>query len=323
MANVGLRIRQKSKPSTSIDGGGGYTKSRSKTKTLNLLKNEVIGIGFILPSLIPLLVFTIYPIFRSFYLSFFSYNMVTQMKFVGWRNYKRLFQAPEIWKTIGVNLSYVLVILPVVIIGGFILSVLLSKKTRSNVIYRTIYFAPHVTSMVAMSSVWLFIFHPQYGIANRMLEAFSLPPVRWLNQASTAFWCVCIVSIWRMIGYDTLVFIGGVQNISDDVMEAATIDGASAFTKVTKIIFPLVSPTSFMLLILNTITIMKMYTVINVLTGGGPAGSTQNLVVMLENYAFKRFQVGYASAISNVLFFLILVIHVFQRFLERKVQYDQ
>ncbi len=292
-------------------------------KMLRGLKNEAVGIAFVIPALIPLLVFTIYPIIRSFVLGFYSYNMVSAMKFVGWRNYRRLFESPEIWKTIGVTLGYVIVILPVVLLGGFLVSILLSTKTKSSVVFRTIYFAPHVTSMVAMSSVWLFIFHPQYGIANRMLEAFSLPPVRWLNQASTAFWCICIVSIWRTLGYDTLVFIGGIQNISDDVMEAATIDGASSFTKITRIIFPLVSPTSFMLLILNTITIMKMYTVINVLTGGGPANSTQNLVVMLESYAFKRFQIGYASAISNILFVLILVIHVVQRFLERKVQYDQ
>ena len=155
------------------------------------------------------------------------------------------------------------------------------------------------------------------------LEIFGVTPVRWLNQASTAFWCICWVTIWRMIGYDTLVFIGGIQNISSEVLEAATIDGATTWQRIRHILFPLVSPTTFMLLILNTINVMKMFTVINMLTDGGPAKSTQNLVIMLQDYAFNRFQIGYASAISNILFVLILVIHIFQRKLEKKVQYDQ
>ena len=288
-----------------------------------MLKNEAVGIAFVLPALIPLLIFVIYPVVRSIVLSFFSYNMVTAMKFVGFRNYAKLFGSAEIWETILRTLGYVLVILPVTLLGGFCLSLLLSVKSKSSVFFRTLYFAPHVTSMVAMSSVWLFIFHPQYGALNMALEIFGIAPVRWLNQTGTAFWCICWVTIWRMLGYDTLVFIGGIQNISDEIIEAATIDGATAWQRIRYIMFPLVSPTTFMLLILNTINVMKMFTVINMLTDGGPANSTQNLVIMLQDYAFNRFQIGYASAISNILFVLILVIHIFQRKLERRVQYDQ
>ena len=286
------------------------------------LKKEATGIGFILPAFIPLLVFVIYPVIRSFVLSFFSYNMVTPMKFVGFRNYAKLFSSEEIWQTILTNIKYVVVCVPVTLLGGFILGVLLSGKSKSNVFFRTLYFAPHVTSMVAMSSVWLFIFHPQYGALNMALGYFGIPPVRWLNEVGTAFWCVCWVTIWRTVGYDTLVYIGGVQNISNDVLEAATIDGATGWQKIRYIIFPLVSPASFMLFILNTFDVMQMFTTINMLTDGGPANSTQNLVVMLQDYGFNRFQMGYASAISNVLFVLILAIHIFQRKLEKKVQYD-
>ncbi len=292
-------------------------------KRMKLLKGEVVGIAFVLPALIPLLIFIIYPVLRSLVLSFFSYNMVTPMKFIGLKNYSKLFRSKEIWDTILRSIKYVAVILPVTLLGGFLLSVLLAERRKSSVFFRTLYFAPHVTSMVAMSSVWLFIFHPQYGALNMALELVGITPVRWLNQTSTAFWCICGVTIWRMLGYDTLVFIGGIQNISDEVLEAATIDGASYFQKIRHITFPLVSPTTFMLFILNTITVMKMFTVINMLTDGGPANSTQNLVIMLQDYAFNRFQIGYASAISNILFVLILVIHVFQRILEKKVQYDQ
>ena len=292
----------------------------SRTKTLH---KEAVGVAFVLPALIPLLLFTIYPVIRSFILSFFSYNMITPMKFVGLKNYRNLFASTEIWDTILRNVEYAVAVIPITLAAGFMLSVMLSGKSKANIFYRTLYFAPHVTSMVAMSSVWLFIFHPQYGALNAALSIFGIPPIRWLNDANTAFGCICAVTIWRMIGYDTLVFIGGVQNISKDVFEAATIDGATSWQRLRYIIFPLVSPTTFMLLILNTIDVMQMFTTINVLTDGGPANSTQNLVVMLQDYAFNRFQIGYASAISNILFVLILVIHIFQRILERKVQYDQ
>lgn len=292
-------------------------------KKLNQVKQEAIGIAFILPALIPLLIFVIYPIIRCFVLSFYSYNMTSTMKFVGWRNFQKLFSRKEIWDTIFNTLRYALIVLPVILLGGFALGVALSKKGKVNVVYRTLIFAPHVTSMVAISSVWLFVFHPQYGAVNMLLETFGMMPVRWLNEPATAFWVISFVNIWRMIGYDTIVFIGGIQNISTEVLEAATIDGASRWRTICHIIFPLTSPTTFMLMILNTIGILKMFTVINVLTGGGPAKSTQNLVIMLHDYAFNRFQVGYASAISTVLFLLILVIHIVQRTLERKVQYDQ
>lgn len=293
------------------------------SKRTQTIRAELLGVLFVLPALIPLLIFVIYPVLRTFYLGFFSYNMVKAARFVGMRNYIKLFGNSDIYQTILRTLAYAGVILPFTLIGGFLLSILLASKSMSSVVFRTIYFAPHVTSMVAMSSVWLFMFHPQYGAANMILGLFGIAPVRWLNETSTAFWCICVVQIWKIIGYDTLISIGGIQNISSEIIEAATIDGASWFQKIRTIIFPLVSPTTFMLLILNTITVMRTFTVINMLTDGGPANSTANLVIMLNDYAFNRFQIGYASAISNILFVLILVIHVAQRMLERKVQYDQ
>lgn len=292
-------------------------------KRAKAIKQELGSIAFILPALIPLAIFVIYPIIRCFVLSFYSYNMTSTMKFIGWRNFQKLFGNEDIYNTILRTLQYALVILPVTLLGGFSLGVMLSGKNKANVVFRTLLFAPHVTSMVAISSVWLFILHPQYGALNMVLGVFGITPVRWLNEPGTAFWCIAFVTMWRLLGYDTIVFIGGIQNISGDVLEAATIDGASRFDTIRHIIFPLTSPTTFMLMILNTITILKMFTVINVLTGGGPAKSTQNLVIMLHDYAFNRFQIGYASAISTVLFLIILVIHVAQRTLERKVQYEQ
>lgn len=287
------------------------------------LAREVTGIGFLLPALLPMVLFVFYPIVRSFVLSFYSYNMVKDAKYIGLRNFTKLFSSREIVDTMMRTLSYTAIVVPVVLAGGFLIGVMLSKPRKANVVLRTVFFAPYVTSMVAISTVWLYIFHPQYGILNQALGLIGIMPVRWLNDTATAFWSVAFVTVWRTIGYNVIVFIGGIQNISQDVLEASMIDGASRWETIRSIIFPLCTPTMFMLTILNTIDIMKMYTTINVLTEGGPARSTQNMVVMLQDYGFNRFQIGYASAISTVLFLMILLIHILQRIMERKVQYDQ
>lgn len=295
-----------------------------KASTVRSLKQEAVGIAFLLPALILLTTFVILPMIESFRLSFYSYNMATSVpKFIGLRNFQKLFSGKEIYDTIGRTLTYAVIILPTTLILGFTMGLLLSSQKKINVVYRTILFAPRVTSMVAISSVWLFILHPQYGMFNLVFGLLGLPPVRWLNSPDTALLSIAMITVWRMLGYSTIVFIGGIQNISTDVLEAATIDGASRRQQIWHIIFPLVSPTTFMLMILNTIDILKMFTTINVMTGGGPAKSTQNLVVMLYDYAFDRYQIGFASAISVVLFLIILTINVVQRLLEKKVHYDQ
>lgn len=146
--------------------------------------------------------------------------------------------------------------------------------------------------------------------------------MRWLNETASALPSIALITIWRMLGYSTVVYLGGIQNISEDVLEASTIDGANALQTVWHITVPLTSPTTFMLLILNSIEVLKMFTTINVMTDGGPAKATQNLVVMLYEYAFRRYQVGYASAIALVLFLLILIINLVQMACERFVSYD-
>lgn len=242
--------------------------------------------------------------------------------FIGLRNYKDLFSDSEFYQTLRQTLSYAGIIIPTTMILGFVLALMMSETSRINVVFRTIFFSPKVTSMVAISSVWLYIYHPQYGILNRLLQVVGIDPVRWLNDTHSALFAISIVAIWRTLGFCTVVYLGGIQNISAEVLEAAEVDGASILRKIWHIKIPLVSPTSFMLLVLTTIDTLKMFTSIEVLTQGGPAHSTQNLTVMLYDYAFGQYQMGYASAISMVLFGLILTINLLQMMLEEKVVYD-
>ena len=286
------------------------------------LAQEAKGVAWTLPALTFLVMFTLYPMVNAIITSFYNWNLTGRKKYIGGYNYQKLFSDPEIYETIWRTLQYAIIVLPATLIFGFILALLLKKSTKINVLFRTLLFTPRVSSMVAISVVWLFIYNPQYGLLNSVFGLFGIAPIRWLNDPALALPSLSIITIWRMLGYSTVVFLGGIQNISEDVLEASTIDGANPLQTVWHITIPLVSPTTFMLLILNTIELLKMFTTINVMTDGGPAKATQNLVVMLYEYAFRRYQLGYASTIAVVLFVLILAVNLLQMALERFVNYD-
>ena len=286
------------------------------------LKQEIRGVMWTLPALVFLVLFTIYPMFNAIITSFYNWNLTGRKKYIGFYNYQKLFGNAEVYDTIWRTVQYALIILPVTLIFGFILALLLKRSSKLNVVFRTMLFTPRVSSMVAISVVWLYIYNPQYGLLNSVLGLVGIPPVRWINDPATALPSIAAIAIWRMLGYSTVVYLGGIQNISEDVLEAATIDGANAVQTVWHITIPLVSPTTFMLLILNSIEVLKMFTTITVMTDGGPAKSTQNLVVMLYEYAFRRYQLGYASTIAVLLFVLILAINLVQMTFERFVNYD-
>ena len=286
------------------------------------LAQEAKGVAWTLPALTFLVMFTLYPMVNAIITSFYNWNLTGRKKYIGGYNYQKLFSDPEIYETIWRTLQYAIIVLPATLIFGFILALLLKKSTKINVLFRTLLFTPRVSSMVAISVVWLFIYNPQYGLLNSVFGLFGIAPIRWLNDPALALPSLSIITIWRMLGYSTVVFLGGIQNISEDVLEASTIDGANPLQTIWHITIPLVSPTTFMLLILNTIEVLKMFTTINVMTDGGPAKATQNLVVMLYEYAFRRYQLGYASTIAVVLFVLILAVNLLQMSLERFVNYD-
>ncbi len=293
-----------------------------KATTKRQLAQEARGVAWTLPALVFLLLFTLYPMVNAIITSFYNWNLTGRKKYIGTYNYQKLFSNPEIYETIWRTVQYAIIVLPVTLILGFLLALLLKRSSKLNVVFRTMLFTPRVSSMVAISVVWLFIYNPQYGLLNSVLGFFGVPPVRWLNETASALPSIALITIWRMLGYSTVVYLGGIQNISEDVLEASTIDGANALQTVWHITVPLTSPTTFMLLILNSIEVLKMFTTINVMTDGGPAKATQNLVVMLYEYAFRRYQVGYASAIALVLFLLILIINLVQMACERFVSYD-
>lgn len=288
------------------------------------LRSDLKAYLFILPSFVLVFVFVIVPIIRSAYLSFHSWDMVTaEPVFVGFRNYIDLFSENEIFQSIWRTFYYSIIVIPFSMIIGLALSLAMSSENRLNVFYRTIFFSPRVTSMVAISAVWLYIYHPQYGLLNRLLEIWGIAPVRWLNDTNIALISLAVITIWKQIGFCTVVYLGGIQNIEKEVLEAAKVDGADRLKSLWYIKLPMISPTTFMLTILMTIDAFKVFTQIEVMTQGGPAQSTQNLVVMLYKYGFIKYSMGHASTVGMVLFGIILTINFIQMLYEKKVFYGE
>lgn len=287
-------------------------------------KRETIAAGiFLMPAVICLVLFNLFPIIRNFFLSFTSWDMVTgQPRFIFLDNYIELFSGQEFYHSIGVTLIYTVLFVFGSMSIGLVLSLLLTRNTVINKILRTVFFTPTVTSMVAMSAVWLFIYHPQYGSLNTLLGLIGIAPIRWLNEPSTALVSLVIMNIWKRMGFCSVVYLGAIMNIPESITEASEIDGANARQRFRHVQFPMISHATFMLFIIMTIESFQVFTQIDVMTEGGPNRATTNLLTYMFTEAFSNFRVGYGSAISTVLLLIVLTIYFFQSKFEKKVNYD-
>ncbi|OXM85338.1 carbohydrate ABC transporter permease [Paenibacillus rigui] len=289
------------------------------------LRENMAGYVLLLPSLLLLIVFVMIPIVYSAGLSLFSWDMMRpKPTFIGWKNYVTLFHNESFYNTLWRTLLYAVLTVPTSMILSLGFALLLDKGQRFVLsIYRSLFFAPIVTSTVAISVVWMFIYHPDYGMANAILKWFGLAPLRWLNDSQTALLSLAIMAVWKHMGFCVIIYLAGLQGIPAELEEAAKIDGAGLLQRLWSIKLPLLTPTMFFLLIYLTIEQLQTFTQIDVMTKGGPAGSTELIVMHLWNYAFERFQMGYASAIAMVLLGIILLLTWIQmRLVGKKVHYQ-
>lgn len=292
-------------------------------KEVDRKRENMVAIILILPACICLGIFNFFPIIRNFILSFSSWNMVIgNPKYIGVNNYIEMFTNEDFWSSIIVTIKYTIMYVPMSMMIGFVLAILIKKKNKVNLIYRSIFFLPYVTSMVAISAVFLYIYHPQYGSLNMILQIFGIEPIRWLNTKSTALISLVIMNCWKSIGMCVVIFLGSLLNISDELREAARIDGAGEYNILKYVEIPLVTPATFMLVIMLTIESFKVFTQISVMTQGGPDGSTTNLLTYMFQQAFEQFRVGYGGAIAIVLLLIVLIINLIQMKFEKFVNYD-
>jgi multiple sugar transport system permease protein len=315
-----------------------------------MIKKQKIDFGpylYILPAFIIILVFRLVPIILSFIISFFDWSITGVGDFVGFSNYSRLFQDPEFWQSMLNTFYLVIFVVPISLVSSLVFATLLNNIKALKGFFRSVYFIPTVTSMVAVSIVWKIIFNQQTGLMNFFLRKIGIDPLGWLSESrgiflllfdsigidiphslggpSLALFSIIIVTIWKGLGYNTIIYLAGLQNIPNVYYEAADIDGAGKIKQFFKITWPLISPTTYYVLMMTTIVTFQVFSQIYLMTGppiGGPLGTTKVIVYFLFDKGFgESNDLSYASAIALVLFVLILGLTLLQKKLEKKVHY--
>lgn len=266
------------------------------------LAADVKALLFTLPAMIPLTMFWLIPLGYAFYLSFTEWDFMSPDKlFVGMANYAELADNPAFYKALRVTLLFTAGSVLPTLIGGLGFALLLNSKLRFSGIYRTLIFSPWVTPTVAVAIVWSWIFEPEVGLANNVLRFFGSEGAGWLGDPSWALIGILIVTCWKSVGWAMVFYLVALRNVPRDLLEAAAIDGAGSLRRFTYITVPLISPTTFFLTIVLIIQSLQAYDQINVMTQGGPSGSTRTLLYMYYQSAFEAFNIGEASSVAVVL----------------------
>lgn len=273
---------------------------------------------FLAPSLIGFLLFIIIPTVSSFVLSFVEWDLLNSPKFVGLGNFEDLAK-DDVFSTILKNtFVFSIVTIPIGMAISFFIAVLLNQGLKGTNIYRTIYFLPVMASAAGSAVVWKWIFEKDFGLLNYLLSFFGMDGPGWLTSSEWAMTSVIIMSIWKYIGFDMVIFLAALQGVPKDLYEAAEIDGAKAWHKIRHITLPMISYSTFFVLIMAIIRSFQIFDQMYILTKGGPGYSTQVLVYYIYTNAFEFFKLGYASSVAWVLFVIILVITLIQMKLQKK-----
>lgn len=281
---------------------------------------------YLLPTFVVLSTFVYFPIYDSFRLSL---NRVAPFGsdtiFVGFGNYSRLFQSPDFWNTVKVSLWFMIGTVPVGIALAVIIGLLLSYPLkRLNWFYRTLIFVPVVISSAIGGVLFRLLYNPVVGFFNHWLSLVGIDGPNWLNSKSWALVAVCITVVWRQLGFNVIISLAGIQNIDEQLYEAAKVDGASPLRRIRHVTLPMLSPTLFFLFIVNVITSLQAFGEINILTDGGPGEATTNLVysVFVDAFVGTSFR-GLASAQAFMLAMIIIFISYVQfKGLGKKVHYQ-
>jgi multiple sugar transport system permease protein len=294
------------------------TLAPKKERTLSQT-SRLTAYAFLLPNILGFIAFTLIPIVVAFGLSFVKWDFANPMEFVGFRNFLKLFRDDGFQISFFNTIYYSVLTVPLTMIGSLLLAMLLHQKVKGMKWFRTIYFFPHISSMVAVAVVWCMLYHPTMGPINGVLRMIGIDnPPDWLNSVVWAMPAVILMTVWKQLGYYTIIYLAGLQAIPEHLYEAATIDGAGGWTKFRHITLPMLSPSTFMISILLVINSFKVFDQIVIMTEGGPGRATNVLVYYLYYQAFQIFKFGYASAIAMVLFLVALVVTVVQFKMEDK-----
>ena len=291
-------------------------------------REALYGYTFIAPAVLIILIFAILPVVAAFSLSFTRYDIITPPRWIGFANYRRLFYDSLFFKSLGNTLYYAIGVIPVGMILSLLLALILNRVLRGISFFRAAYYLPVVTSLVAVSMIWMWIYSPaDYGLLNYLLslaahliqgigELCGIDAMTridflrrsWLGDPSLAMPAIIMMSIWKGLGYNMVIYLAGLQSIPEQLYEAATIDGAGRWGKFRNITWPLLKPTTFFIIVTSIIGASQVFGQVYVMTNGGPNNTTTTVVHQIFQNAFSFLRMGYAAAMAFVLFLIIFAV---------------
>lgn len=279
---------------------------------------------FLAPSFIGLILFCLLPIVTSLVYSLMDYDLLAgSMKFIGFRNYSRILTGKEFLQVLGHTLTYLGLYLPFILVLSLAQGMVLNQTFRGRGVFRAIFYTPVITSWVAAAVVWTWVLSGKYGLLNQMLAPLGITGPAWLSSKFWAMPGVVIAALWKDTGYYSLMVLAALKSIDPSYYEAASIDGASDGRKFLSITLPLISPTLFLLLVINVIYGFQVFESVLIMTDGGPGGATSVFLERIFKYAFKQYKMGMASAYSWILFVIIFAFTLIQFWMQKKwVNYD-
>jgi multiple sugar transport system permease protein len=280
---------------------------------------------FVSPSLVGVLAFTLIPTLASLGISFTEWSIIGTPTYVGLANYSELaWEDPVFWPSLRLTLYYAALSVPFSMAGALLLALAVNQPLRGMVAFRVIYFIPVVTSMVAWAMIWRWLYAMDYGLINLALQRLGLPrQIGWLSDRHWVIPALVLMSVWKGLGYNMIIYLAGLQGVPAHLYEAATMDGANRWQLFWRITMPLLSPTHFFILVTSVIGSFQVFDSVFLMTQGGPGNASRVYSFYLFQQAFSYRRMGYASAMAWILFFLIFVITTLQvRFLQRGVTYE-
>ncbi|MGI6672787.1 MAG: carbohydrate ABC transporter permease [Limnochordia bacterium] len=288
------------------------------------LQRRIAPYVFVLPGVVFYLMVTFIPAVIGIALSFTNWSIITpNFRWLGLRNYERLLGDQVFITSLKNTFRYALWLIPGVVILSFLLAILLNAKVKGMVVFRTIYYLPMVTPIAVASVIWMWIYDRRAGVLNYLTGLVGLPPRNWLNEPRTALGAIAVMGIWLAVGGNVVIYLAALKGISQSYYEAAEIDGAGYWQKIRYITLPLLRPTTLFVVITTTMGALRAFAQMNIMTQGGPLRSTTTIVFYIFQTAFTDLRMGYAAAMSIVLFLITLVLTFINwKFLGKGVSYD-
>jgi len=277
-----------------------------------------VAVAFLAPSAIPMLLFVFVPMFGALLVSASSWNLIGDFEFIGIDNYIKLLTSEKTLLVFGNSFYYVAGYLPTVFLIGLLFALALNTKVKGRFAFRAAFFLPVVTSWIAVSIVWRWLLNPSNGVVNTILESVGIDGPGWWTDPVWAMPAIIIASSWKDIGFVTIILLAGLQNINQDHIEAAMLDGANWFKRLFSVVLPMLSPSIFFVFVISMINGIQVFDQVYAMTGGGPGDSTRVVMQQIYDLSFRYGKAGEAAALSWLLFIVIMLVTAFQNYGQRK-----